>query len=164
LNEGIRSTALSQFREIKEAVREMSHRINKSWIERFTLEESIRGLCADILKMTNLNVKLFAPEIYPVMQKEVKVHVFRIIQELLSNAVKYAIKAEVILDISFNNNILLLKYSDNGPGFDKENVFKKGIGLNNLQERVSLLNGKIEIDADPGYGTYFEIRIPMHGN
>lgn len=153
-------TILKMLQEIKEIVREMSHRMNQTWLERFTLEKSIRGLCSDIVKMTHLNLEFHAPDEYPAIPKEIKIHIFRIIQELLSNAVKYASGSKVILDISFNSDNLLLVYNDDGPGFSRDKGHN-GIGLNNIFERVKLLNGKIELDTSPGFGTYYSINIPL---
>lgn len=156
-----KSLTLIMLQEIREMVREMSHRMNKSWIERFTLEKSLIGLCTDIKRMTQLNLEFNAPDEYPAMTKETKIHVFRIIQELLANSVTHAINSKVILDISFDDSNMMLKYSDNGPGFSMDNISDKGVGLSNIFERVKLLNGNVELDAYPGFGTYFAIRLPL---
>ena len=154
-------TALNMLQEIKDIVREMSHRMNFSWLERFTLEKSLNGLCTDLKKMNHLDLEFHAPDEYPIMPKETKIHIFRIIQELLSNSVKHAPGSKVILDISFDDGYFVLKYNDNGPGFLKNNARDNGIGLSNLFERIKLLAGTIELDTYPGFGTYYAIRIPL---
>jgi signal transduction histidine kinase len=155
-----KSTILSLVRDLKETVREMSHRMNRSWLERFTLEQSIRGLCNDIVKMTHLNLEFQAPDEYPAIPKETKIHIFRIIQELLSNAVKHAPGSKVVLDVSFSTDYLILTYNDDGPGFSEEKD-NNGVGLGNLFERIKLLNGGIELNTTPGFGTYYLIKIPL---
>ena len=153
--------ALNMVKEINDIVREISHRMNASWIERFTLEKSIKGLCIDFKKINQLDIELRAPDEYPVMLKDTKIHIFRIIQELLSNSVKHSLGAKVVLDITFDLNTFTLKYNDNGPGFIREQVRDKGVGLSNLFERVKLLAGTIELDTHPGFGTSYLIRIPI---
>ena len=156
-----KSEALGMLQEIKDVVREISHRMNRSWLERFTLEKSIIGLCEDVKKMTGVNLEYHSPLEYPLVSENIKIHVFRIIQELLSNAVKHASRSKVILDITFDAGNLLLKYKDDGPGFSKDKLKNNGIGLSNLFERVTLLNGRIELDSHPGYGVYYGISIPL---
>jgi len=154
-------TTLKIVKEIRETVRELSHRMNISWLERFTLEKTIRGLCEDMKKMTHLNLEYNAPDEFPLMPMETKIHIFRIVQELLSNAVKYAADAKIILEISFVDSTFTLEYSDDGPGFIKDKDFRNGVGLSNLSERIKLVNGKMETDTNPGFGTYYLIKIPL---
>jgi signal transduction histidine kinase len=147
--------------EIRQAVREMSHRMNRAWVERFTLEESISGLCADCIKMASLNLEFHAPEKYPEMVRETKIHLFRIVQELLANAMQHARTSKIALEISFDDIHLLLRYNDNGPGFNKDALNGQGSGIDNIMERVTILEGKAELDARPGYGVDYQIWIPL---
>jgi signal transduction histidine kinase len=156
---GSKSVTLNMLQEIKETVREMSHRMNRSWLERYSLEKSVRGLCTDMIKMTRLKLEFHSPDKYPEIPLEIKVQIYRIIQELISNAVKHAPASKVMIEISFKNK-LFLTYTDDGPGFSKEKV-NYGIGLSNLFERVKLLNGEIELNTLPGFGTYYSIKIPL---
>ena len=153
--------ALKMLEEIRQAVREMSHRMNRAWVERFTLEESISGLCADCIKMANLNLEFNAPSRYPEMARETKIHLFRIVQELLANAMQYARSFKITLEISFDGTHLFLRYNDNGPGFDKDALTGQGSGLDNIIERVTILEGRAELDARPGFGVDYQIWIPL---
>lgn len=148
--------------EIRQAVREMSHRMNRAWVERFTLEESISGLCSDCIKMASLNLEFRAPAKYPEMNRETKIHLFRIVQELLANAMQHARSSKITLEISFDSNQLFLRYNDNGPGFDKESLTSQGSGLDNIIERVTILAGNVELDTRPRFGTDYSITIPLN--
>jgi signal transduction histidine kinase len=153
--------ALRMLEEIRQAVREMSHRMNRAWVERFTLEESISGLCADCIKMASLNLEFHAPQKFPDMARETKIHLFRIVQELLANAMKHARTSKITLEISFDSTHLFLRYNDNGPGFDKDALSRQGSGLDNIIERVTIIGGKAELDTRPGFGTDYSITIPL---
>ena len=157
-----KNIALKMLEEIRQAVREMSHRMNRAWVERFTLEESISGLCADCIKMASLNLEFHAPEKYPEMMRETKIHLFRIVQELLANAMQHARSSKITLEISFDSTHLFLRYNDNGPGFDKDALNGQGSGLDNIIERVTIIGGKAELDTRPGFGTDYSITIPLH--
>lgn len=153
--------ALEMLGEIGESVRKMSHRMNRTWLERFSLEDSLSGLCKDFIKLTGLDLEFHQPSPYPKISKETSIHLFRIVQELLTNAVKHAEGSKVSLSIAAENSSLVVKYSDNGPGFDLKSASGKGMGLSNLNERVILLGGSIETDSRPGFGTFCQITIPL---
>jgi signal transduction histidine kinase len=157
-----RHVALRMLDEIRQAVREMSHRMNRAWVERFTLEESISGLCTDCIKLASLNLEYSIPEKFPEMPRETKIHLFRIVQELLTNAMQYARSAHIVLDFSFDESSLRLKYSDDGPGFDSSDITNRGSGLDNILERVKLLGGTVDLDTRPGFGTDYQINIPLN--
>ena len=157
-----KNIALKMLEEIRQAVREMSHRMNRAWVERFTLEESISGLCTDCIKMASLNLEFHAPEKYPEMERETKIHLFRIVQELLANAMQHARSSKITLEISFDGSYLFLRYNDNGPGFDREALNGLGSGLDNIIERVTILGGTVELDTRPEFGTDYSITIPLN--
>jgi signal transduction histidine kinase len=79
-----------------------------------------------------------------------------------TNAMQYARTSKITLDITFVDARLVLIYNDDGPGFDKEAVTSKGAGLNNILERVTLINGKVELDSRPGFGSDYSISIPLN--
>ena len=89
-----------------------------------------------------------------------KLHGYRIFQELLSNIIKYAQATKVSIVLSTDAKNLYLSITDNGVGFDVENV-KKGIGLFNIANRVDAFNGSIEIISGKGEGTTSNIKIPL---
>jgi len=91
-----------------------------------------------------------------------RVTVYRIAQELLANAIKHASATKVILQCSELDNWLFVTVEDNGKGMgQKEEHPKKGLGLFNIQNRISLLNGHLETLSQPGEGTTINIQIPL---
>jgi len=88
--------------------------------------------------------------------------VYRVVQELLTNAIKHANATKIILQCSELDNWLFVTVEDNGKGMEqKEEKSKKGLGLVNIQNRISLLNGNIETISQPGEGTTVNIQIPL---
>lgn len=78
----------------------------------------------------------------------------RIVQEAIQNSMKYSNCTEI--KIQFYNepdNNLVLKISDNGKGFDLNNIKSEGIGLKNMQKRIDMLNGSFKITSSPESGT-----------
>jgi len=93
---------------------------------------------------------------------EIQIHIYRIVQEIINNALKHA-KASII-DVRFSakKNILQLDISDNGAGFDTGLAEKKnGHGLQNIMRRTDMLHGTTYLDSQPGKGTIYSIEIPL---
>jgi signal transduction histidine kinase len=97
------------------------------------------------------------------ISKEVKTHIFRIIQELLSNAVKHANASEINLLISLKNKTIKIKVNDNGVGFNEHSDISKmkSNGLRNILRRTQLMDGKLFLDTSINEGTEFIIEIPL---
>jgi signal transduction histidine kinase len=117
------------------------------------------GLCLAIRKMTHDLMKA-----YPIkitcrmdsalnhgMSEKLRLDVFRIVQEQLSNIVKHAKANRVKIGLSQNKVDILLSVSDNGIGFD---VTKNadGIGILNIKSRAVFYNGNAEFVSKPGKG------------
>ena len=94
-----------------------------------------------------------------------QITIYRIIQELINNALKYAKATEIIVNCSQNENIFLITVEDNGHGFDskKTNLFD-GMGLKNIKNRVDFLKGDLEINSQPETGTVFNIELNISEN
>ena len=91
-----------------------------------------------------------------------RITVYRIIQELLANAIKHADATKVIVQCSELDNWLFVTVEDNGKGMEKKDEqHTNRLGLVNIQNRISLLNGHIETISNPGEGTTVNMQIPL---
>ncbi|MNE69036.1 Sensor histidine kinase ComP [compost metagenome] len=88
------------------------------------------------------------------------VHIYRIVQELLTNAIKHGKAKNILVQLIQEGDTILITVDDNGKGFDTGKMSNvTGIGLKNIQNRVDFLKGKLSIDSDPGNGTSVNIEI-----
>lgn len=96
-----------------------------------------------------------------ILAQEKKVHIYRIIQEIVNNIVKHAGASVAIIRLTVQNNHLVIDITDNGIGFDAVEAGKKnaGSGLYNIMRRVDLLQGNIYLDSSPGAGAHYTINI-----
>lgn len=95
-----------------------------------------------------------------------EVAVYRLVQEAFSNVYKHAHASYVSLDITFQAKMVKITIQDNGDGFDVSQVeakMSKGVnfGMIGMQERVELLEGRLDIDSQKGEGTKISILIPI---
>jgi PAS domain S-box-containing protein len=91
----------------------------------------------------------------------VRRNTFLIIKESLTNIAKHSCACHVDLKIQFENNMLSFVISDNGKGFDQNNIprFRNGIG--NMRRRIVRLQGYLNIDSKPSEGTTIYLDIPL---
>ena len=79
---------------------------------------------------------------------------YRVVQELISNAIKHAAASEVLVQLFWENEKLVVNVEDNGKGFDAALLEQtEGMGWKNIRSRVELLRGTIDIHSAPGKGT-----------
>lgn len=90
-----------------------------------------------------------------------KVEIYKIIQELITNAQKHSQASKVEIQLTRLDDMLKLQFEDNGRGFSMETV-KFGIGFQNIRERLKLFDGICTIDSFPSKGTVIDIEIPLN--
>ncbi|HVT86120.1 MAG TPA: PAS domain-containing protein, partial [Chitinophagaceae bacterium] len=91
---------------------------------------------------------------------EIKLTLFRILQEQLNNIIKYAKARSISVILETDDQFVKLFISDDGIGFDT-NQKRNGIGLNNIHNRVELHDGRAKIISAPGKGCHVQISIPL---
>lgn len=94
---------------------------------------------------------------------EIETVVYRICQEAVLNAIKYANTEEISVRLYEENDNLILIVEDKGAGFDVQFNEPKGtgLGLYGMRERVELVNGILNIQSEPNKGTRIQIHIPL---
>ena len=125
------------------------------------LVAAVRDIVERINESGRLVIEFIAPKGLDeeTISPDIKMAVFRIIQELLSNIIKHAEASLGKIEMGFDRGTLSLRLSDNGKGFDKEKI-KKGSGLHNINNRIEYFNGSSEIESSPGKGCLLFIEIP----
>ncbi|MEI6898610.1 MAG: ATP-binding protein [Bacteroidota bacterium] len=144
------------------SIRQISHRMNPAMIEHFTFEELITGQCEDVQRLSKIPVHLEIDPVFPDFPKELVLHFYRIVQELLTNATKYASHGTVSIRVKTESNKLKLLYSDTGSGFELNEKTRGGMGIMNIFERTKLIGGTALLNSEPGEGTKWEITVPIN--
>ena len=131
---------------------------------RFNLKEWIEDLCAILNQSTNVktvfhcNVDDHLP-----IDEDLKLNIYRIVQEQSNNILKYAEASTATISIHEANQLLHVLIIDNGKGFDPL-VRRKGIGISNMTNRVESYNGEMHLESRPGEGCKIEMKIPVPEN
>lgn len=124
------------------------------------------GFVSAIMQMTeqinystsNTKIELNVSESFAQISftKQIELLLYRVIQEIINNALKYAQAEKIVVTMNYQNKIIDLVISDNGIGFNVEEI-KDGIGLKNIKMRVLQLKGKLDIKSVKNNGTTFII-------
>ena len=143
-------------------VRDIAHNMVSGVLTKFGLEAALRDLKETIEASRQVKVELMVLNLNERLEGAVEINLYRIIQELVSNILKHAKASEITIQLNKVNNELLLMVEDNGRGFDPSVASQqKGMGLRNIESRVSTLGGRLSIDSGRGRGTTTTIEIPL---
>ncbi|WP_148639119.1 tetratricopeptide repeat-containing sensor histidine kinase [Aquimarina longa] len=93
------------------------------------------------------------------MDETIKITIYRVLQELMTNMQKHSKASLVKLMFSKTNDILTITYSDNGVGIAEEGTISKN-GLRNTEKRIKALHGKLIFDSEKDKGFKAKIEIP----
>ncbi len=126
------------------------------------LVATIDQYCKKIGKQGRINITCVALGRLPPLSHEFQLNVYRIVQELLQNVIKHSGATQVLVQLTIRKDELELTVDDNGSGMPAGylSAYSPGIGLQNIQNRIRLLNGKMEIEQDKGTSVYlrFDLR------
>jgi two-component system, NarL family, sensor kinase len=127
--------------------RATSHLLMPESLRRYGLESAFKDLFKHYERSFNFSFTCDLPKRLPFL---IEINVYRIVSELLSNTAKHSKATEVKLLVRLDGSLLVLEYSDNGHGFDFETIQKTStsIGLSNIKNRVSFLNGVLDFDKE----------------
>ncbi len=141
-------------------IRDIARNLKPNALEKLGLTAALKDLINRYNSRGILDISLHVNQVDGILNQESKLHVYRIIQELLNNALKHAKAGEIDVQVNKNEHELLIMVEDNGVGFNQDEV-ERGLGLGNLQSRVNLLKGEINIDSVKGQGTSVVVHIPI---
>lgn len=164
---GAGTTRLEQgLKRTLDEVRALSHDLRPPILEDFGLAAAVRAYAEDWLQTFNVPVQV---EVRPGpgvrLPMELEIALFRIAQEALMNAGKYARAREVHVILSVTHDTVELVVQDDGEGFNLEQIRNPsrqgGLGIYSMRERTALLGGSLTVDSAPGKGTRVTLRAPI---
>lgn len=144
-------------------LREISLNLLPRELETQGLHAAIESFVERMIVNTQLKVNYTNTATLDNFDKQKAMLLFRVIQEITTNAVKHAEASTIDIGIARRNNHLILEIRDNGRGFDYETAYKKkhSSGLKNIQSRLELLNAILVVESAPAKGTHYFIHIPL---
>jgi len=130
-------------------------------LHEYGLVKAVREFCNHSIYSRKTNFIIEQNNKLPDFSSEIKIDLYRVIQEFINNAINHGEASEIRISFYSDKRILNLKLMDNGKGFDiKQSV--KGMGLQNVKSRVKSHNGTLDIVSNIGKGTCYKIGIPLN--
>lgn len=145
-----------------DSVRRISHNIVPFELELLGLEQTIENYFDRLTSVSGIEVDFESNAPLESLTPTATLALYRIVQELSSNCIKYAKAKTIRLHINTENNTLILTYKDDGIG--TELVSSQGIGLKNIESRVIVMNGEVNFASAPGEGFACTVTIPLTNN
>jgi two-component system, NarL family, sensor kinase len=151
--------------DVIQKVRGISHNLHSNILKEFGLNEAIRHFLRKITEGTMLNSGTDLDDNYKTLNPDNDISIYRMVQELINNIIKYTKATELKISSTLNGEELELEIFHNGDGLTQEQFEtlryqKQGLGLKNIQNRVILLKGNILFSREPG-GYRIQIQIPV---
>jgi signal transduction histidine kinase len=151
---------------LKELQRLMTD-LRPSHLDDLGLSAALRWYATKIQEHSTLGIRVDIHGEERDLDDAMKITIFRIAQECLNNIIKHSHATHVNIHLHFEEKHVQISVMDNGVGFDRDFVQQRrtsrpSLGLAGMEERAALLNGKVSVQSQPGYGTEVEVVIPYH--
>lgn len=154
------SQSIEQVDMAVDELRRVAHNLMPDLLYKYGLEEALQDYAS---RMSNerLEVDVQFLHYHHPLPSEEQLLIYRIIQELVNNAIKHAEASQIIVQMAEEEQEYTLTVEDDGKGFNpKDKQLQKSAGLHNIQSRIDFLKGDLHIHSEPGLGTSMEIRFP----
>jgi signal transduction histidine kinase len=151
-------------------VRAISHGLRPSAIEQVGLIGAVEWMIAEVRQTTPaMLIETDLDDIDGVLDADLEMNLFRIIQEAINNVMKHSKASRVILELKRGPETIELSVYDDGCGFNPDLTLgdgssKPAFGLFGLTQRAALLGGTLDIRSSPGKGTRLSVSIPVRVN
>ncbi|HWJ27945.1 MAG TPA: PAS domain S-box protein [Flavisolibacter sp.] len=147
------------------SVRRICAELRPSLLDDLGLVAALEWHLEEFEKRSGIRTELRADEYDWPLSNDIKIGLFRIFQESLTNIARHAGATHIAIEIKIANQVLVMRIEDNGKGFDREEIRKKKtLGLVGIEERSAMIGGQCIITSKIGEGTVVEIKIPLTKN
>jgi PAS domain S-box-containing protein len=133
-------------------------------LQDFGLEAGLQQMINQMQSSGKAEIYYFSNLKQERLEGKLEVSIYRVLQEALTNALKYANAGHISIQLTRQPDSLLIMVEDDGRGFDLAEVEQKqekGYGLLNMRFRIEALNGRFHIDTKPGRGCVINIILPL---
>lgn len=157
--------ALDKLDESISEMRRVAHNMMPETLLHFGLAKALLDYTDGLMQQQNFTIECTFKGLEQRMSQSTEVMIYRMVQELINNAVKHSGAGNILVQvIRHNNRQLNITVEDNGKGFNPEQIKQNAAGLRSVKSRVEYLNGKMDLQSEQGKGTsvYIECDLKEH--
>ena len=159
-NVGVFERSISQLDNTIAELRKVAHNLMPEALVKFGLTDAINDFCMAMTTSTHIHIVYEHLGESRKLGNTADVYIYRIIQELISNAVKHGQPKQIIVQTTTTPTKVLITVEDDGKGLDANKLaMSKGIGITNIKHRVNYFKGQIEFDNNVPSGTVVNIEL-----
>lgn len=149
--------------EISSAIHRVSYQLHPSKLDHLGLVAAVRSLCHELATHHEIKISFKEKGCGGLLNKDVTLCLFRIVQESLRNVIKHSGAREAKVTLAGTAHVIHLSVSDTGRGFDAGSLeSKSGLGLISMRERLRSVGGVISIHST-AHGTKIDVSVPLNG-
>jgi len=144
--------------------RDISNNLVPRVIHDYGLVTALEAFCKKVNLTQQIEVGLETKNMFEPLEKNIQLILFRVISELINNTIRHSGAERADIFLERKDKVVKLVYSDNGRGFDPDNLMdetRAGMGLKNIVSRIKSINGTCRIRSEPGKGSTFYIEISL---
>ena len=140
-------------------IRSLCYSLTPVGLRDMGLREAVDDLCKSYSSVgqfkTNIQYSIDGTQ----LPDDLQFVLFRVIQEQMNNIARHAYASEVWIELKEDDRNYYVYIRDNGKGFDPAGI-KEGLGFANMRNRLSVYNGRLELDTAPGIGCTLQVQVP----
>jgi signal transduction histidine kinase len=154
-------TLHDQSYEIFVKIRRLAQDLRPPILDALGLKVSMQTYCTEFSRRTHLPITFEVDNSISDLPDIYNITLYRLLQEALNNIVKHAKATHAWVDLSAEDDYIVLTIQDNGHGFDPVNTQPSGMGLSSMNERVTIAGGRFQISSIPERGTILSAQFPL---
>jgi len=153
-----------QVAELSDSLRNLAYRLHPATLDQLGLKTALELECRDFSRRLRIPVDFIAEDLPEELPDTVALCLYRVVQESLRNVARHAQAQAVLVRLARRRNRIVLQVQDDGKGFDMDSaIFRRGLGLTSMSERVRMARGQFFIRSRPGDGTLIQVVLPLAG-
>jgi signal transduction histidine kinase len=162
VQQSVRSV-LKGLEELSDDVRYMAYRFHPSILDDLGLKAALQRLLDDFSSRTGVKTLFVHQPFDHTLEKTAATALYRVVQECLSNISRHAKATRVEVEVTVEEEGMVVMVRDDGRGFDPGALQRTagGLGLLNMRERLLAVQGSCEVESMPGKGTTVSMYVPL---
>jgi PAS domain S-box-containing protein len=142
---------------------EISNKLSPHLLTEYGLTSAIQGFINKFERTSEVVIN-FNSSLNRRFELEIESALYRVIIECINNTIKHAKANNINIDMQNDGNSIFVNYKDDGIGFDLEKTLEmqKGLGLNNLENRIDGIGGSVKMYSEPGHGVDYQIKVNVN--
>ena len=153
--------------DIIKGVRTATFNLTPPELADYGIVPAITKLTQELARLTGKNIVFFNKTDFSLrLDSLTEINIYRITQEAINNAIKYADSTHILVSLSHSENILSIVIDDDGKGFEPEKIktvknADGGMGMTFMRERIKYIDGRLFLNSELGVGTRVTLNIPL---